>query len=85
MHPPDCPYTEGHDDFLRVRDVVAVPPLHPAGDGLRSPGAAFLATTKQTKLYTASSLIRVQQRVTSANDIYGALQQASGSPARMRR
>ena len=37
-------------------------------------GAAFLATTKQTKLYTASSLIRVQQRVTSANDIYGALQ-----------
>jgi len=37
-------------------------------------GAAYLATTKQTKLYTASSLIRVQQRVTSANDIYGALQ-----------
>ena len=25
-------------------------------------------------MYTASSLIRVQQRVTSANDIYGALQ-----------
>ena len=37
-------------------------------------GAAYFATTKQTKLYTASSLIRVQQRVTSANDIYGALQ-----------
>ena len=37
-------------------------------------GAAYLATTRQTKMYTASSLIRVQQRVTSANDIYGALQ-----------
>ena len=44
-------------------------------------GAAYITTTKQTKLYTASSLIRVQQRVTSANDIYGALQTGErGSP-----
>ncbi len=37
-------------------------------------GAAIFVTSRETKMYTASSLIRVQQRVTSANDIYGALQ-----------
>jgi succinoglycan biosynthesis transport protein ExoP len=37
-------------------------------------GAALFVTMQQTKLYTASSLIRVQQQVTGAEDIYGALQ-----------
>lgn len=37
-------------------------------------GAAWFLTARQTKLYTASSLVRVQQRVTDASDVFGALQ-----------
>ena len=36
--------------------------------------AAFFVVSTQTKLYTASSLIRIQYGATNANDIYGALQ-----------
>ena len=36
--------------------------------------AAFVVVSTQTKLYTASSLIRIQYGATNANDIYGALQ-----------
>ena len=34
---------------------------------------AFLLTLRQTKLYTAYSLIRVQQKVQSESDVFGAL------------
>jgi capsular exopolysaccharide synthesis family protein len=37
-------------------------------------GTTWFLTEQQTKLYTATSLVRVQQRVTSAEDVFGALQ-----------
>lgn len=36
-------------------------------------GAAYFLTTRQTKLYTASSLVRVQQDVRNAEEAFGAL------------
>ena len=36
-------------------------------------GAAFLLTSRQTKLYTASSLVRVQQTVQREDEVFGAL------------
>jgi capsular exopolysaccharide synthesis family protein len=37
-------------------------------------GTTWLLTERQTKLYTATTLVRVQQRVTQAEDVFGALQ-----------
>jgi len=37
-------------------------------------GTTWLLTARQTKLYTASTLVRIQQRVTQAEDVFGALQ-----------
>lgn len=36
-------------------------------------GAAFIATMRQTELYTASSLVRVQQKVSTTEEAFGAL------------
>lgn len=36
-------------------------------------GTVYVVTARQTKLYTASALVRVEQKVTQANDVYGAL------------
>ena len=35
---------------------------------------AFFVSSSQTKLYTATALVRVQQKVTNANDVFGSLQ-----------
>jgi capsular polysaccharide biosynthesis protein len=37
-------------------------------------GVAFFVSSSQTKMYTASALVRVQQKVTNANDVFGSLQ-----------
>ena len=37
-------------------------------------GTTWLLTARQTKEYTATALVRVQQRVTQAEDVFGALQ-----------
>jgi capsular polysaccharide biosynthesis protein len=37
-------------------------------------GSAYVLSSRQTKLYTASSLVRVQQQVTRADDVFGSLQ-----------
>jgi succinoglycan biosynthesis transport protein ExoP len=37
-------------------------------------GTAYFLTASKTKLYTASSLIRVQQKLNNTTDVYGALQ-----------
>ncbi len=35
--------------------------------------AAFLLTSRQPKMYTASSLVRIEQKVNQASDVYGSL------------
>jgi capsular exopolysaccharide synthesis family protein len=37
-------------------------------------GTVWFLTSRQTKLYTASTLVQVQQRVTNADEVFGALQ-----------
>ena len=37
-------------------------------------GTVWFLTSRQTKLYTASTLVQVQQRVTNASEVFGALQ-----------
>ena len=45
---------------------------------------AFVLTSRQTELYTAYSLVRVQQKVQREDELFGAFgSPASDSPARM--
>ena len=69
-----CPYTlrtrDGLDDLSLARRhrlfIILMTAL--------LAGVAFFVSSSQTKLYTASALVRVQQKVTNANDVFGSLQ-----------